>query len=297
MNNRRDFLRLMGLAPLSIPLLGSVACSTTKTNPGPGLKLSMQEGTTVGESIQEKFDFMESLGVVGFEPHGKALLNNADEYKKALENRGLSVSVVCAGFDGWLIADDETIRAQAMNSIKELLAVSGDFNALGLIVVPAFNSQASLPHKEARVLLVEQLKELGEVAAANNTKVILEPLNRNEAHFLRQVADAASICRDVDSPGVACMGDFWHMTWEETSDMGAFISGGEYLAHVHVASRERRKMPGEDSNDNYVDGFKALKMINYQGYVSFECGSVGEKSVTVPAAVQLLRDQWDIAQI
>ena len=37
--------------------------------------------------------------------------------------------------------------------------------------------------------------------------------------------------------------------------MGAFISGGEYLQHVHVASRKRRSMPGEDGDaDNYING-------------------------------------------
>ncbi|HCM22338.1 MAG TPA: sugar phosphate isomerase, partial [Porphyromonadaceae bacterium] len=40
--------------------------------------------------------------------------------------------------------------------------------------------------------------------------------------------------------------DFWHMTWEETSDAGAFLSAGRYLEHVHIASRKRRSMPGED---------------------------------------------------
>ena len=73
-------------------------------------------------------------------------------------------------------------------------------------------------------------------------------------------------------------------------------AGVEYLQHVHVASRARRAMPGEDGQkDNYVDGFKALKQLNYQHYVSFECGSKGDKAVTVPAAVELLRSQWELA--
>ena len=58
------------------------------------------------------------------------------------------------------------------------------------------------------------------------SRVLLEPLNRGEAFFLRQVADAASICRDINSPGVQMMGDFYHMYIEETSDLGAFLSAG-----------------------------------------------------------------------
>jgi sugar phosphate isomerase/epimerase len=80
---------------------------------------------------------------------------------------------------------------------------------------------------------------------------------------------------------------------EETNDYAALLSAGEYLQHVHVASRGRRSMPGEDGEkDNYIDGFRALKEMNYPYYVSFECGCQGDRNVVLPAAVELLREQW-----
>ena len=217
--NRRNFLRatLAGAAVAAgssaFAACGGKAASTegcpaekgSCPNSKAELKISFQEGIAPGANLNEKFDLMEKLGVVGFEPGGRGL------------------------------------------------------------------------------------KEHG-------TTVIFEPLNRKEAFYLRQVADAASICRDINNPGVRCMGDFWHMTWEETSDMGAFLSAGEYLQHVHVASRKRRSMPGEDGEaDNYVNGFKGLKMLDYDKYVSFECGCQGDRNVLVPAAVELLRKQWEEA--
>lgn len=92
------------------------------------------------------------------------------------------------------------------------------------------------------------------------------------------------------------MGDFWHMM-EETSDYAAFIAAGKYLQHVHIASRGERKTPGEDGErDCYVDGFRALKEINYPHYVSFECGLRSEdRAATVTAAVELIRRQWEMA--
>ncbi len=89
------------------------------------------------------------------------------------------------------------------------------------------------------------------------------------------------------------MGDFWHMTFEEASDKGAFISAGKYLKHVHIASRKRRSMPSEDGEaDNYIEGFSALKALNYGNYVSYECGCKGDRNIIVPASVNLLREQW-----
>jgi sugar phosphate isomerase/epimerase len=136
---------------------------------------------------------------------------------------------------------------------------------------------------------------LGDFAVEHGTTVILEPLNRNEAFFLRQVADAAAICRDANHPGVRCMGDFWHMS-EETSDFGALMSGGNYLQHIHIASRKRRSMPCEDGEaDNYVEGFKALKTLGYNKYISYECGCQGDRNIVVPQSVQLLKEQWEKA--
>lgn len=260
------------------------------------LKISCQEGVAPGASLTEKLDFMESLGIVGFEPWGGGLEKRVDEIQKALQNRNIKTSAICAGFEGWLIADDPAIQKKCMDSMKVIIEAAGALGSTGLIFVPAFNNQKSLPDKEARELLLGQMKELGDFALKNNTRILLEPLNRQECYFCRQVADGASIVRDVNSAGAAVMGDFWHMTWEETNDRAAFLAAGDYLKHVHIASRKRRKMPGEDGEaDNYVNGFKGLKEINYQNYISFECGSVGDPKVTLPAAVKLMREQWEQA--
>jgi sugar phosphate isomerase/epimerase len=260
------------------------------------LKISCQEGVAPGESLNEKLDFLESLDVAGFEVGGRGLEKRVDELQKALQNRKIKISAICAGFEGWLIADDPDIRKKCMDSMKTILVAAGALGSTGLIFVPAFNSQKSLPDKEARELLIGELNELGDFALQNKTRILLEPLNRQECYFCRQVADGASIIRDAKSEGAAVMGDFWHMTWEETNDRAAFLAAGNYLHHIHIASRKRRKMPGEDGDaDNYIDGFKGLKEINYNDFISFECGSVGDPKITLPAAVKLIRDQWEKA--
>lgn len=301
--DRRSFIGsaaagIAGAAVLSTPagLLTSCATGTSRKS-SPELKLSFQEGTAPGESLNEKFDYMEKLGIVGFEPHGKQLLKRAEEFRQALNGRNIKVSAICAGFDGFILAEDPAVKASFDSSMRELIAAAGEIGSTGVIMVPAFNGQKPCrPHTmETRDYLCEQLHELGEYALKHNTTVILEPLNRREAFYLRLVSDAAAICRDADSEGVKCMGDFWHMQ-EETSDYAAFISAGKYLQHVHVASRGQRRMPGEDGQlDNYIDGMRALKELDYQNYISFECGTDADREIVVPAAVELLRSQWEQA--
>ena len=298
--DRKDFLvktavcgAAWAVAASPLKLFGSPAPAAKAKSPE--LKLSFQEGIAPGDSLEAKLDFMEKLGIQGLEPGGGGLASRVSDLTAKLRGRNIKISAICAGFGGFLLAEDAAVRKQCIDSMTEILAAAGELGAAGVILVPAFNGQKpALPHtSETRAFLVEELHKLGEIAAKYRTTVILEPLNRNEAHYLRQVADAASLCRDAKSAGMACMGDFWHMTAEETSDYGAFFSGGPYLKHVHVASRRNRIMPGEDGEaDNYIDGFRALKAMNYDGYVSFECGTRGDRAETVTAAVNLLRKQW-----
>jgi sugar phosphate isomerase/epimerase len=292
--NRRSFFSLSAVAGVAsaLPQGVSAAVSLPEPEKPARLRLSCQEGVAPGNSLKEKLDFMEENGFEGIEPGGSGLGKRVEEFQKALEGRKIKVSAICAGFEGVPISDKEEERQKAIKSIKEILTAAGALGSTGMIIVPAFNGQTKLGHWESREMLLKILPELADHAVQAKTRLLLEPLNRKEAHFLRQVADAAAICKDVSHPGVCLMGDFWHMTWEEPCDMAAFLAGAKYLHHVHMASRKTRQMPGEDEGDNYVTGMKGLKLIGYQDFVSLECGSKGDRKKTIPAAVKLIRDNW-----
>lgn len=299
---RRNFIlgSLSGMAAASVastPLLSS-CCSVRKDKkPDTPLNICLQEGVCLGNTLEEKLDFMEAHGVNGLEVGGGNLKARVDEINKALQGRNIKMSAICAGFQGFILAEDEQ-KQQFDTTMREIVEAAGQIGSCGVIMVPAFNGQQPCkPHTmDTRNYLCEQLHELGEFALKCGTSVILEPLNRRECFYLRLVADAAAICRDADSEGVKCMGDFWHMQ-EEPSDYAAFMAAGiKYLRHVHIASRGRRLMPGEDGEkDDYRDGMRALKEMGYQGHISFECGCEGDRATVLPAAIDLLRKQWEEA--
>jgi sugar phosphate isomerase/epimerase len=306
--NRRTFVK----TSLSSAALATVSACTGATangakgtatkvpyNPKARLNISFQEWTLAGDKLSDKLDLMEKLGVNGLEPSGNGLSKRVDELKQALNGRNIKISAICAGFKGYMLAEDEAVRNECRDTMRDIIEAAGKLGSTGVIIVPAFNGQKpAKPHtQETRDFLCQWFDELGTFATEHGTTIILEPLNRREAFHLRQVADAAMICRDINNPGVTCLGDLWHMTWEEPSDMGAFISAGKYLQHVHIASRKRRLMPGEDGEaDNYTDGFRGLKIIGYDKYVSFECGTkADDRNAAAAAGVELLRKQWEEA--
>jgi sugar phosphate isomerase/epimerase len=257
------------------------------------LKLSSQEGLVPGKTLREKVETLQQWGAAGVEL-GSNIKDRVAEIKDAVKGTSIAVSAICAGYFQ-LIDPDEAKRKDGAQRLKDLCGPAGEVGSTGVIMVPAFNNHDQLPPKEARKVLVDLLPEIGEAARKAGTRILMEPLNRGEAFFLRQLADAASICRDANSPGIGMMGDFFHMCREETSDCGAFLSAGAYLHHVHLASR-RRNLPGQDDR-SFVDGFRGLKMIGFQDFCSLECGVKGKADVEIPKAFRFLEQQWKEAAI
>jgi sugar phosphate isomerase/epimerase len=259
------------------------------------LKLSSQLPVIPGKSLEEKIAKMDKWGFDAVELPGD-VVGKEKVFKDAIKDTKLKFSAVRFGsMNGDLVSEDQAKRGPAAEKLKQVLTSAGELGTTGVIYVPAFNGQTKLTNQEIRAILLDTLPAIGEHAVKVGSRLLLEPLNRKEAFFLRQVADGASICRDCHSPGICLMGDFYHMFIEETSDLGAFISAGSLLHHVHLASRIR-VLPGQDERQ-FVDGFLGLKWIGYQDYCSFECGVKGNRDEEIPKSMAFLRDQWAKAEL
>jgi len=261
---------------------------------------------TTGD-INAKLDYLEANDFQAVE-----ITSSLDWLRKqgpclmdALKGRKLFLTTAC-GPSRFDYADRAKNDAE-VEKFMPVLEILGEMKSTGLIICPA-RSKPEVGLKELRADFVTNTgKRLAEKAAACGTSIVLEPLQRGETPFLRQVADGAQIAKEIGA-GCKVMGDFWHMSKEEPSFMAAFISAGPLLAHVHIASLGGRKVPGIDGDlDNYVDGFKGLKFIGYRGAVSLECvwptkgkdangkpiqPSQAERHALIKNMVELLRRQW-----
>ncbi|MBT3381016.1 MAG: sugar phosphate isomerase/epimerase [Lentisphaerae bacterium] len=267
------------------------------------LNLCLQWGAIPGGEINEKLDFLEANGFNAVEiPSGDWPIQNCDAMLKAMEARNLSIATACGPSD-FSYAEPERREAEVQKHLPTIEAL-GALGSVGLVLCPA-RGKVPMGFKELREDFVTNTgKRLAEHAVKHGTSIVLEPLRRNETPFLRQVADGARIAADI-GPGATVMGDFWHMGGEETSFMGAFICAGDLLSHVHVAGLKERIVPGvHPEADNYVDGFRGLKMIGYRGAISLEGGwpkdpddptkpiSQDKKIRLMRNMVELLREQW-----
>lgn len=260
------------------------------------LKLGSQEGRLPGGSLKEKVENLAKWGGCGLEfggdPRGRIA-----EIKEAIRGTGVKVSALCWGSCGGdLVSKDPGKRKNGIEALKGALETAGELESTGVIFVPCFHKQSELQPAELDQILLEILPALGEHAVKCGSRVLLEPLNKGETFYLNRVGQAAAICRKVNHPGVCLMGDFYHMSKEESDQEQAFVEGGPWLHHVHLATGKSRIMPAQEEH-SYVAGFKGLKKIGYQDYCSLECGLKKDTDpmVEIPKAFDLLRQQWQEA--
>jgi sugar phosphate isomerase/epimerase len=312
---RRDFLTAtasVGVAVATLPRLARAAPATggmPKLSPPEKpaeLNLCLQWGAIPGGEIKAKLDWLEANGFAAVEiPSGDWPIKNCEAMKEAMVGRKLFIATACGPSD-FSYAEAEKREAEVQKFLPVIEAL-GAMKSVGLILCPA-RGKVPMGFKELREDFVNNTgKRLAQHAAKHGTSIVLEPLRRNETPFLRQVADGARMAADI-GPGATVMGDFWHMEREETSFMGAFICAGKLLSHVHIAGLKERIIPGvHPEADNYVDGFKGLKLIGYRGAVSFEGGwpknpadpkkglPQEQKAKLILNMCKMLREQWAMA--
>jgi sugar phosphate isomerase/epimerase len=260
------------------------------------MKLAAQEGMVPGRTLSEKLDNLEKYGYEGIEFGGGGLEERQDEIINATSQSKVKPSTICAGFRGCPPDADKSQRDLAMSDMKNLLKVAANIGAVGLIMVPIFGRPRIpdlSPYKSARQLemelLVTLLKELGDYAKEVGSIVLVEPLNRYETHLLNRLEQGVDVCKQVNSPNVKIMADFFHMSIEERDIPKSIEEAGEYIYHVHLAD-STRLLPGYGHTD-FQAGFAALKKIGYDKYMALECGVPGDGEVELPKSAAYMK-QW-----
>jgi sugar phosphate isomerase/epimerase len=250
-----------------------------------------------GASLLEKMEALVKFGYEGMEFGGRNLPGREKEIARAAERTGIKVASICAGYGGCLLSPDPAARQQAVDDIKTLLAVGGQIGCVdGLIMVPIFGapqlpdlSPMTTARELEHHLIVKLLQDLAPAAEAAPCKILVEPLNRYETHFLNRLEQGVAVCEEVNHPRVKIMADFFHMNIEEPDIAASIRKAGKQVAHVHLAD-STRQLPGHGHTD-FAPGFAALKEIGFEGYMAMECGVPGDPAVELPKSATYLK-QW-----
>lgn len=269
------------------------------------LKLSAREGMAMGQTYEEKMQFLVDAGYDAIEITGRPdLLEMAGEIADAARKTGCAVSTICSGGRGALMAAEADQREIAVADLKLFLTAAAELGANGVIYAPLIAVKMNpdlytrlpdlspwLSVEQAEMELLAALtRDIAEHAAGLGVCVLFEPLNRYEQWWFNRLENGADLCDRVDSDGCKVMADFFHMSIEEDSIPSALREWGpDYVRHVHLAD-SNRATPGHGTTD-FAAAFAALDEIGFGGYMALECSTRGDRAEDMARAASFLRSQ------
>lgn len=249
-----------------------------------------------GATLEERLANLEAWGYQGVQFGRRTMELGWPTIREGLAKSNIQVCI--AGGGGDLLVPDPAARQAVVDRLTAGLRLAAEIGAVGSIVVPIRRPLIEPPpppktlYELEREILIEELRKLAPVAEETGAKVILEPLNRYESHFLQRLEQAAEICRAVGSPGITLLADFFHMNIEEVDLGRAIEENADCLAYVHLADSNRYQ-PGAGHLD-FRPGLAALKRIGYDGWLTLECRIKGpDKGEALAASARYLRKLWD----
>ncbi|HHT73299.1 MAG TPA: sugar phosphate isomerase/epimerase [Firmicutes bacterium] len=239
------------------------------------ITLAFQESLVPGESLACKLHWLADNLIEGIELDGRQLAQRIPEIQRELSRFPVKVTAICGGYRGWLIGEDSEEQRHFLSDMRTLLESAARLGACGVIAPAIWGTSRYLPLpartsslEEDRERLIEHLRILGEYAHSLGTAVLLEPLNRYQAHYINQITEALDIIETVESPGVRLIADLFHMNVEEANPLASLAVAGSHLSYVHLSDSNRR-LPGLGHID-FGAVFRELERIGFQGPASVE---------------------------
>jgi D-psicose/D-tagatose/L-ribulose 3-epimerase len=197
------------------------------------------------------------------------------EYHSIIESEGLR-------FVGlhWLMVSpkglhvttpDAALRARSWQHILNLIDLCADLGPAGVMVFGSPNQRSSaggLSREEATRNYVDGLASVAPHAAVRGVTILVEALPKAQCDVVQSLEEAASIVREIASPGVRTMFDT-HNAIDETEPHAVLLDRYyDLIRHVHVNEMDGRHC-GAGSYD-FKPVLSVLRRRGYPGWVSLE---------------------------
>jgi sugar phosphate isomerase/epimerase len=214
---------------------------------------------------------------------GVELMGNLNAYQpaeavKILQDHNLKVfSLTPDNVD--LAHPDDTIRTRAVDYYLHLLDFAAAIDK-PLVSCHGFvgRVRAISSQTEEYNLLVAAVRQIAEQASQMGLKLVMEVLNRYEAHLVNTAAEAVDFVNDVGADNVGVLLDAYHMNIEEGNPAEALRQAGSRLWLYHIADSNRQGI-GRGHTD-FSAQLAALDDIGYQGAAILECTVPGPDPFT-----------------
>ena len=218
-------------------------------------------------------------GIEGFEiPMFSPADIDAHAIRSAMEKHDLECTV-CAILPSGInpISPDKITRRRSVEHLLACIATSAEMGAK-LLGGPMYAPIGYLPERrrnhEEWAWGAEVFQRVGDLLAANEMNMSLEPVNRSETFFLKTAAEAKAFCDAIDNPHIGITIDTFHANIEEKNFVDAIASAGQRLMHIHMSENDRGLLGSghidfpriiSTLQQNEYDGFLMIEGFGYSG--------------------------------
>ena len=289
--DRRRFLALAGVAGASLLLPRGLFAVDAQTPPTSLTKAEVAFGIcgSIGKAKMLKdagCDYIEE-GVGGLLKPDQS----DEEFAKRLPEISASILPVknCNSFlPGSLKSVGPDMKIDAVLAYANIAFKRARMVGIDVITYGSGASRgipAGFSTDDAKKQFIEILKGMGPLAAAQNLRVAIEPLRKEECNFLNNIREVAEVIRAANHANVGITADLYHMVLggDVPADLDANV---DILHHFHLAEKEKRALPGV-AGDDFRGWFRVLAKHGWKGRISIESSGGGDQAALTKAFAYL----------
>jgi sugar phosphate isomerase/epimerase len=168
-----------------------------------------------------------------------------------------------------LIHEDSDNRAAAIKRLRDYVDAASPFGATVIIGCIRGNLISEAHRPPSLEILANSTRVVASYALERNVGIVFEAINRFENNYLNTAQETAAFIRENDLPNTKILLDTFHMNIEDADMSKAILDCRDLVGYVHIADSNRH-FAGAGHID-LREIVKALKMVNYHGFISAEC--------------------------
>jgi hydroxypyruvate isomerase len=269
--DRREFARYMASGAAGSILLAQNAPSEQVSRTPASFKLSVMLWTVYKDlPFEQRLEKVAEAGyraielVDEFKNWSPADFRKANAQKRSV---GITFDATAGVWKG--LADPQEQEA-FLADLQKLLPIAAELECPGIIVLSG-NKVPGLSKEQQHQSCIEGLKRAAEIAAKQNITLLLENIDpeENPKYYLTSVAEGFEILRQVNSPHVKFLYDFYHEQIAEGNLIDKLEKNIDQVGLVHIADVPGRHAPGT-GEINYDNIFRKLQELRYSGYAAME---------------------------
>ena len=283
--NRRDFVKqslAAGSTVLATSTLGVVSQAAASGKHTFKLKYAPHFGMfkeSAGEDLIDQLKFAADHGFTAWEDNGMKgrPVDVQEKIAATMLQLGMQMGVFVAHQIYWkepnLTSGDPEKRQEFLNDIKDSVEVAKRVNAKWMTVVPGHvDLRLNIDYQTWNV--IEALKYAAEILEPHGFTMVLEPLNfyNHPGLFLKNIPQAYTICKAVNSPACKILDDLYHQQIQEGNLIPNLDRAWDEIGYFQMGDNPGRKEPGT-GEINYLNVFKHIHEKGFTGIMGMEHGN------------------------